>query len=244
MARIEAGEFLIGTPEGVSQRAADESPVTKVHLSRGFWMGRCEVTRREWAECKGASAGDAEHDGDVPVTGVSWLDAMDYGARLTEKERRAGRLNTAWEYRFPNEAEWEYVRRLGGKGSAELCALRSPSFRWQSRPPAGFGVSRAEGQNEGPAPVGFSLPNPWGFHDLEGNVWEWCLDWYQPALPVGEVSDPQGPRAGTMRVLRGGSWRSRAESLRSECRTRNLPTTREEHVGFRVVLAPVAGKEK
>ena len=88
----------------------------------------------------------------------------------------------------------------------------------------------------GSAKVGSYLPNAWGLYDMHGNVWEWCLDWYESA-PAGAL-DPPGPASGSYRVLRGGSWDDIARTCRSAFRYGGVPTVRFNAVGFRVFLSP------
>ncbi len=85
--------------------------------------------------------------------------------------------------------------------------------------------------------VGSYQPNAWGLYDMDGNVWEWCRDWYGD-YPVGSATDPTGPASGSIRVIRGGCWNFYAWYCRSASRYINYPSGRFYNVGFRVVLAP------
>ena len=126
-------------------------------------------------------------------------------------------------YRLPTEAEWEYAARAG------------TTTRWS------FGDDESQlgkyawyGGNQYAQPVGTKLPNPWGLYDMHGNVYEWCKDWYG-TYPTGAVVDPQGPSAGSYRVLRGGTFYSYAQSVRSAYRRYNVPGYRYYIIGFRLL---------
>ena len=143
------------------------------------------------------------------------------------EERAAGR-----EYRLPTEAEWEYAFRTGSKtaysfgdGEVELA-----DHGW-------FG----ENTNSQTHPVGQKKPNAWGLHDMHGNVWEWCLDWYGE-YPAGATTDPTGPAEGSGRVVRGGGWDGPAWGCRSADRGRDVPLIRDSDLGFRLALSPSGAK--
>jgi formylglycine-generating enzyme len=159
--------------------------------------------------------GQAPQPGDdLPVTSVSWKEAQEFCAKRSQREGST--------YRLPTEAEWEHACRAGGDtpaGTAELAAAA-----WY-----------ADNSEESPHPVGQKEPNPWGLHDLLGNVAEWTLDAYGPYPRVDEDTDPKGPAAGSTRVVRGGSWRGFAPALRCAARTGTPESYQLPHVGLRVV---------
>jgi formylglycine-generating enzyme required for sulfatase activity len=166
---------------------------------------------------------------DHPMYYVNWEEATEFCRRLTDLERVTGLLPPGQEYRLPAEAEWEYACRAGsttrfanGDAEADLAKIG-----WYDG-------------NSGSVthPVGTKRANAWGLHDMHGNVWEWCHDWYED-YPSGEVVDPFGPTTGSYRVLRGGSWFNPSRNCRSAYRVRNAPGLRSGSLGFRVVLAPV-----
>jgi formylglycine-generating enzyme required for sulfatase activity len=151
---------------------------------------------------------------------VSWTDAVAYAKWLTER--------TGTTYRLPTEAEWEYACRA---------ATDSPwSF---GDDPDLLGDYAWLNANSGSRahPVAEKRPNPWGLHDMHGNVWEWCWDRYG-AYSSRPVSDPHGPVFNRRRVLRGGSFFVSPESLRSASRDDFQPELRFRHVGFRCVRVP------
>jgi len=248
MVWIPPGRFVMGSPEGERGRNDWEGPQTRVTLTKGFWLGKYEVTAREYLAVMGnypPDCYDPENPGDLdrPVVCVSWDDAVAYCQKLTEKEQAAGRLPTGYAYRLPTEAEWEYACRagtttrysfgdaLGCDDECGYCALFDSYMRW-----CGNGYSGRVGQK---------LPNPWGLHDMHGNAWERCQDWWDTEYPGGSVVDPHGPTTGSARVIRGGArwldwppWLEPAGVCRSAGRDGIDPGYRFGPLGFRVLLAP------
>ena len=228
---LPAGRFTMGSPDSEQDRESNEGPQMLVTLTRGFWMGRYEVTQGEYQLVMGSNPSLLVGDTNRPVENVSWHDATDYCGRLTLQERAAGRLPAGWEYRLPTEAQWEYAARAGttnrfsfgdDPGYAEL-----GSYAWYSA--NGRGTTQA---------VGGKLPNQWGLYDMYGNAWEWCLDWYG-TYAGGTAIDPQGPSTGSLRVYRGGSFLQDAQFCRSSYRDGYGPGNRYLQRGFRVVLVPI-----
>ena len=160
----------------------------------------------------------------APVEQVSWDDAIEFCQKLTERERRAGRLPEGYKYTLPTEAQWEYACRAGTTG-----------------PYAGeLGRMAWYGNNSGSKthPAGQKAPNAWGLYDMHGNVREWCYDWYGD-YPDGSVRDPPGTSSGSHRVDRGGGWNSFARNCRSAGRLRGAPSLRNDSLGFRLALGIV-----
>ncbi|HOC57396.1 MAG TPA: formylglycine-generating enzyme family protein [Verrucomicrobiota bacterium] len=243
MVWIPCGTFTMGSPASEPASYSDERPQTHVTLSQGFWLGKYEVTQGEYLSVMGSNPSYFTGDLSRPVERVSWDDAVAYCAALTQRERAAGRLPTGYEYRLPTEAQWEYACRAGTTTAFHYGgALRSgmanfygyyeylPSDPYHSNPSGIFLVRTTT--------VGSYAPNAWGLHDMHGNVWEWCLDWYG-AYPGGDVTDPAGASSGSARVLRGGDWRNRASSCRSANRDRIYPDYRGNFLGFRLALVSV-----
>jgi formylglycine-generating enzyme required for sulfatase activity len=234
MVFIPPNTFTMGTPANEANRRSDEGPQTIVTLSRGFWIGKYEVTQREYLAVTDSNPSQFPGDLDRPVETVSWQDATNYCARLTQRELAAGRIPPGSQYRLPTEAEWECAARSGTATSfsygddPDFAGLSSHA--WYSGN-SGFGTH----------PVGRKAPSPWGLFDMEGNVLEWTLDWYGP-YPGGSVTDPQGPASNPqgVRVIRGGAW----DAFASDCRSgRRLtegvsPFIHDFILGFRVVLDP------
>jgi len=247
MVWIPAGTFTMGSPPTEACRYSDEGPQTTVGISRGFCMGKYEVTQGEYLAVMGSNPSYVQGDLNCPVEQVSWNDAVAYCVVLTARERGAGRLPAGWEYRLPTEAEWEYACRAGTTTVFHYGdALRSgmANFDGHYEYP-GCAGSPCYCYNAGGIYLGRTtavrsyVPNAWGLYGMHGNVWEWCQDWYAGSLPGGSVTDPQGPATGSHRVIRGGCWGNGASLCRSASRLNDFyPTYRDLSLGFRVVLAP------
>lgn len=222
---IKPGTFNMGSVSGGEN---DERPVTQVTISRGFWLGRTEVTQAQWTVVMGSNP--SYHKGDnLPVEMVSWNDAMEFCRKLTARERAAGRLPDELAYTLPTEAQWEYACRAGTTGDY---AGALDAMAWYE---ANSGdQTHSIGQTH---PVGQKQANAWGLYDMHGNVWEWCLDWYGN-YPGGSVTDPAGTPSDSYRVYRGGGWWFNAVHCRSTFRIRNELDDRWDFLGFRLALAP------
>ena len=228
---LPAGQFTMGSPTNEVDRSGDEGPQTGVTLTRGFYMGRYEVTQGEYLSVIGSNPSYYTGDTNRPVEQVNWTEANNYCAQLTARERSAGRLPSGWAYRLPTEAEWEYASRCGSTN--RFSYGDDPGYTQ-------LGNNAWYNANSGGAAhtVGGKLPNRWGLYDMSGNVWEWCSDWYS-TYPGGNVTDPSGSVSGSHRVVRGGSWYDTAYYCRSARRLINDPSDRYNNHGFRLVLAPV-----
>lgn len=234
MAYIRPGIFDRG-----SERRTDEQPVHSVTISRHFWMGVAEVTNGQYRDFlegsgydgrkqansrylrhfDGASAMSDERN--HPVCYVSWKNAMAFCEWLTIRERKGARLPQGYAYRLPTEAEWEYCASAGG----ELGEIDLDLYAWYMK------NSKANQM------VQQLQANGWGLHDMLGNVWELCYDYYGPYEPE-EVADPVGPRRGVLRVMRGGSHSNPGDLCRPTYRSSIGWTDARANVGFRVVLGP------
>jgi formylglycine-generating enzyme required for sulfatase activity len=236
MVFIPPGTFRMGSPTNEVDRWDNEGPQTAVTISRGFWMGKYEVTQGEYLAVMGSNPSYYTGDINRPVEQVSWEDATNYCAKLTERERLPGRIAPNSVYRLPTEAEWEYACR--GWTSTRFSYGDDPGYTNLTN--YAWYRDNSEGQAH---PVGQKLPNRWGLYDMHGNVWEWCQDRWLDRLPGGIVLDPPGPDLGIVRLIRGGSWNhwdgapDGAWCCRSARRTENYPDGTNYLTGFRVVLA-------
>jgi formylglycine-generating enzyme len=235
-----SGTFLMGSPPKEPERDSDEGPVN-VTLSRGFWMGKYEVTQEQWQKLMGTTVREQEAKSDLkglcgegpnyPIYDVSCTEADEFCRKLTESERGSGRLPAGWSYRLPTEAQWEYACRAGTT-TATAFGDRLSSVD------ANFnGNSPYNGAAKGPdlsstTAVGKYRSNGWGLYDMHGNVEERCLDGYGERLVGG--ADPVGPSSASLRVFRGGSWLYIGWSCRSAVRGRIAPEYRSSDLGFRV----------
>ncbi len=216
---IRPDTFAMGSPDSDQDADHDEKPTHEVTISQPFYLGRYEVTQAQWQAVMGNNPSKFKGN-DRPVENVSWDDVQQFIQKLNEKEKQAsGTL-----YRLPTEAEWEYAARAGTTTRYSFGdeASQLGDYAWY-------------GKNAGNTthPVGQKKPNPWGLHDMHGNVWEWVQDWHGD-YPPESVTDPTGPATGVLRVLRGGSWISNGQDVRSANRNRNDPGNRNDGIGFRL----------
>jgi len=257
---IPSGTFTMGSPSNELSRQVIEGPQTVVTLTRGFFMGKYEVTQGEYADVIGSNpsffrnGGDGTNFGGTgstitnelrhPVESVSWIDATNYCARLTERERVAGSLPPGWRYRLPTWAEWEFACRAGTTsafyyGPALRSGMANFDGRYEYDSSLGT-MNNIAGINLGrTAVIGSYEANEWGLYDMTGNVWEWCSDFWSESMPGGRVFDPQGPAGGCCRLFRGGGWNEPASRCRSAGGNGAVgPTAKRTYFGFRLVLAP------
>ncbi|MEY4245932.1 MAG: hypothetical protein RLZZ245_3517 [Verrucomicrobiota bacterium] len=212
-----AGSFLMGSPSSEVGRGRDENQV-RVTLSKSFWLAKTEVTQSQWKAVMGDNPSDFKGY-DLPVENVIWDDAQAFIKKVND----SGVMPAGWEMALPTEAQWEYACRARDTG-----------------PHSGGSIDQVAWYNGNSASkthdVGTKKANAWGLHDMHGNVWEWCADWYDDTLPRG--ADPSGPSSGFLRVRRGGSWRGTAAFCRAAFRGRGNPDRRDNRLGFRPALVP------
>ncbi len=201
---------------GQSDGRDEERPVHRVTVGP-FRLSRYQVTTAQFAAFRPFDY----QRGDVPVTSVSWFDAVEFCAFLARE----------WGFpvRLPTEAEWEFAARGG---------LQQKPYPWGDMPV--FERPRyADRWREGPEPVGETEPNGYGLFDMCENVHEWCSDWYDPAYyAVSPERNPQGPATGTRRASRGGAWRHHIKIARCAARSSIPPEFRYADYGFRIAAGP------
>jgi len=223
MVYIPGGSFQMGDTFGEGR--PDELPVHEVAVS-GFYLSKTLVTHRLFNAVTYGDTREFEEGDDCPET-ASWDDAQ---AFIQEVNRMTGK-----KYCLPTEAEWEYsARELGKKarfGNGRDVLLYSE---------ANFGVDYRvkDWKNYGqPTPVKTFAPNELGLHDMAGNVWEWCQDWYGPYyLQEGQSINPYGPSSGRRKVCRGGCWESSMTNVRAAARRgrEHDHTLNLDNIGFRL----------
>ena len=246
LVKIPAGTFQMGSPKSELGRLDREDPQHSVTVS-GFWMGMYPVTQAQWRVV--ASFAKVKHDlepdpshfkGDNrPVEKISWHDALEFCARLSQKTGR--------EYRLPSEAEWEYACRAGTTTpfhfgptiTTDLANYRGKDYIYEGKSYSGFYGDGPKGEyREETTPVGyFKAANPFGLYDMHGNVWEWCLDYWHNSYQ-GAPTDGSAWLTGgddSYRLLRGGSWDDIPGICRSAYRIRLNPDFRNSLVGLRIV---------
>jgi len=241
---INGGTFTMGSPANEPSRDSDETQ--RQVTVNGFFMGRYQVTQREYEEIMGTNPSYFRGP-TLPVEEVSWFDAVEYCNRRSQREGLTpaytisgmGRNRTVtWNrnangYRLPTEAEWEYACRAGtttpfntGNNITTAQANYDGNYSYNNN-------ARGEYRRT-TTPVGSFAANAWGLFDMHGNVFEWCWDWYG-TYPSSAQTDPTGPASGGERVVRGGSWDFHGQILRSAFRFSIFPSIGSYDVGFRLV---------
>jgi formylglycine-generating enzyme required for sulfatase activity len=223
---VAPGSFQMGSNDGGSWD--NEKPVHRVTISRGYWIGKYEVTQSEYQSIMGSNPSNFKGRNN-PVETVNWHDAVKFCQKLTTRERVAGRLPSGYEYRLPTEAEWEFAARGGTKsrGYKYSGSDHIDSVAWH-----GLNSFLNEIQE-----VGTKSGNELGVYDMSGNVWEWCNDRYGE-YSSNSQTDPKGPSTGSARVGRGGGWYYYAGYCRSAFRSSGSPGDSDYSIGFRVAIAP------
>ena len=229
MVLISAGSFRMGNiQDGANGGEPDELPVHKVTLTKNFEIGVYEVTFAEYDLFCEATKREKPRDNGWgrdkhPVINISWHDAVSYAEWLSSQ--------TGKKYRLPSEAEWEYAAR-GGTESR---------FWWGNEPQkdmANCGDCSSEfSENQQPQVVGKFPKNPFGLHDIIGNVWEWVEDWYGSYSPTAQT-DPHGATYGVHKVIRGNAWSDTIWRSRSSFRGYHEPKRKTSYLGFRLVRQP------
>ena len=230
---IEPGTFMMGSPKDELGRYSNETQ-RQVTLTRGYWLGMFEVTQAQYEAVMGTNPSHIKGS-NLPVSRVDWNDAMKFCEKLTANEKAAGRLPEGYKYTLPTEAQWEYACRAGTTTALNSGKNLTSTAKCSNMDEVGWYEFNSE---ETLHDVGLKKPNDWRLYDMHGNVYEWCLDWYED-FPATPVTDPMGPSTGTKRVFRGGCYYFSGIDCRSGCRYGDFPTDEYWGSGFRVALAPV-----
>ena len=232
-ATIPAGEFIMGTsdlkaaiadlPRPDAEVVDDESPAHKVIFEQSFQLSKTPVTQKMWLAVMGTKPGpkfhwQADEWQQFPVVDISWYEANEFIKTVNE-------MSSEYSYRLPTEAEWEYAARAGNTDLRPFSILAMDEYAWY-----------IHNSNDEIQAVAQLEPNAWGLYDMYGNVWEWVSDWYSPtAYKTSSQVNPQGPRQGTKKVRRGGSFHCPPHMIRSAYRAANTPTASYSVTGFRLV---------
>ncbi len=215
MIKVTAGPFMMGSAESEEGHRYWEQQ-REVILTRDYFLGRAPVTQSQYEMATGENPTDHPDAGkDAPVDSVNWHQANEFCRRLTDIDHEAGVLRDDWVYRLPTEAEWEYACRAG-----------NPDARYGHPGSVAWYYDNAEGTTH---PVCQKASNNWGFHDMLGNVWEWCQDWFHVANP--------------RRAVRGGSYYNSAIACRAARREGWMPANRGRYCGVRVLAGPTGPLE-
>ena len=206
---VPPGKYRRGASVGDGDAEEKEQPAHEVTLTQPFYLGRYEVTQAQWQAAMGSNPSTKSKDPQAPVETVSHDDIANF--------------NQKTGLRLPTEAEWEYACRAG-----------STAARYGELDDVAWHDGNSDSTTQ---PVGQKRANALGFHDMLGNVWEWCSDWYSDseyARCSAGVVDPKGPSTGDSRVLRGGSWCFADGYCRASSREPGGPANRGDDYGFRV----------
>lgn len=216
MVYVNGGTFMMGATKEQIDVREDEKPNHKVTLT-SFSIGRYEVTQEEWLAVMGNNPSVIRNTKN-PVENVSWDDCQTFISKLNELTGR--------NFRLPTEAEWEFAARGGNHNNGFIYAGNNDlnSIAWYY-----------ENSNNTTHKVGSKRPNELGLYDMSGNVWEWCQDIYG-FYDVNDGTDPKGPKSGSKRIFRGGSYSYAKEQCRVSSRLSSPPSDKGSNLGFRLAM--------
>jgi len=230
---VPAGKFIMGLPEGAPGYSPDFTPERRITLTRPFYLGKYEVTQKEWGGVMGENNSTVQGR-DLPVHLVQWRDCRAFLGEMNELvEHASGQV----AFCLPTEAQWEYACRAGSRTGyffgGDEHGQELGGYAWYNA-----------NSSYTPHQVGRKKPSPWGLYDILGNVAEWCHDRHGPYVP-GAQEDPLGPTIpiGYRRVCRGGSWQTTPDYCRSGHRAYHEdPVGAQSHLGLRVALVMAMGR--
>ncbi len=210
----------------------DEKPVHEVCVT-DFWLGKYEVTQREWQKIMDDNPSHFKKGDRYPVEKVSWDDASSYIKKIN--------LESGKGFRLPTEAEWEYAAREKGKkvrfGTGKN-SIGADEANFDASKEYKKSYSRIGQYRNSTVAVGSFAPNKLGLYDMSGNVWEWSSDWYQKDYYSASTRvNPQGPSSGSSRVIRGGSWLNGPRYVRSANRNGGRSGKRNDYLGLRLAFS-------
>ncbi|MCW8931607.1 MAG: SUMF1/EgtB/PvdO family nonheme iron enzyme [Gammaproteobacteria bacterium] len=227
--RVKAGTFMMGSPLNEADRFFNEVP-HEVKLTKDFYLGKYEVTQREWQMIMGKNPSYFKNcGGNCPVDSVSWNKVQEFIRRLNERAKKRGERGG---YRLPTEAEWEYAARAGTNTPFSFGEnITTTQVNYNGNEP--YNGSKVGDSNVKTIAACSLQANAWGFYEMHGNVWEWVSDIYDD-YPERSVTDPNVQSGGSRRVNRGGSWDDDAGYCRSAFRGRLKPNSSDNDLGFRL----------
>lgn len=262
---IPKGSFTMGTDSAQPGTEKPDNPAHNVTISKPFWMAKCETSIAQFLfflnDIKGNPSvlkivnqninwtsdstpvdkgfdmkngmGPTWGDKNQPIVGISWIAAREFCKWLTANEKKAKRIPKGYEYRLPTEAEWEYACRAGSSENSAATVKPDDSSLDQ------YALYRGNSDSK-TANIGTRKPNAWGLHDILGNAWEWCNDWYDGPYIAEDATDPLGPSDSkeNLKVARGGSFSSELSEVKPYTRYPVPYKSGKKNIGFRIVLAP------
>ena len=227
--KIKKGSFLMGDYESLK----DSETLHKVTITYDYWLGKTEVTQRQWQKIMGNKELHPQKPSpfrnvnpDFPIVSISYFDIELFLDKLNN-------LSTEYQFRLPTEAEWEYACRAGTKTPFSYGAVLDDGLaNYNSEIKSKY--TKKGTFLKSPTPVNSYPANQWGLFDMHGNVWDWVSDWSAP-YTSDKATNPMGPLKGKEKIIRGGSWYFGAENAKSSSRRTHEPNLWGFSIGFRII---------